>query len=361
MSRALAGAFAVALVALGLSLAASADSRGSGDLRLRAVGEFDSPVYVAAPPRDRHRLFVVERAGRIVVMRDGGRPRTFLDISERVSTQGERGLLSMAFAPNYGKSRRFYVYYSNDAGDIEVDEFRRSGRSGSRAAEGSRRRIVAVPHSGAFHNGGTVAFGPDGGLYAAIGENGMPSNAQDPSTPLGKLIELDPRRPGRIEIVATGLRNPFRFSFDDRTETIAIGDVGAGSVEEVDYLALADARGANFGWPAFEGDVATGSALVGGPPAPPMFTYDHSGGRCSITGGLTVRDRRLGALAGRYLYADLCAGELRSFEPDVAANAARDERSLGITIDQPVGFGADGRDRVHVASLDGTVYRLAGG
>jgi hypothetical protein len=355
--RLLAAAAALAAFAL-VPSAHAADLRGAGGLRLAEVGEFDAPVYVASPPRDRKRLFVVERPGKVLVQSGNRAPRTFLDISDRVSVSGERGLLSMAFAPNYRKSGKFYVYYAAQDGAITIDEYRRA--SGSRADPASRREIASVPHPGAFHNGGTVAFGPDGRLYLAIGENGNGELAQDPESRLGKLLEVFPRDPGKVRVVATGLRNPFRFSFDPRTKTIAIGDVGQGEVEEINYLKLADARGANFGWPAFEGNAEFDSSpLVNGPHSPPMHTYSHDGGGCSVTGGLTVRDRGLGSLAGRYVYADLCVGELRSFEPDVAANQARGDSSLGLEMNQPVGFGTDGRGRVYVASLGGAVYRLS--
>ena len=347
-------------------------------VRLRKVGDFDSPVYVTSAPGARDLLFVVERGGRVIVLRDGRRAGTFLDISGLVSTAGERGLLSIAFAPDYERSRRLYAYYTDRDGTIRVDHFRRERGSAVRADRDSRRPIIAIPHPGATnHNGGTAAFGPDGNLYLATGDGGVrPENAQDGSSLLGKLLRIDPRprsargyripkgnpfRGGgaRPEIFALGLRNPFRFSFDRSRPVIAIGDVGAGSFEEVDYLRLRKARRANFGWPVFEGRSRVGGELGPGRYRPPMHVYSHDGGGCSVTGGVTVRDRRLDALRGRYLYADLCVGELRSFRPRLKGNRARSDRALGLGVQQPVGFGEDRAGRVYAVSLGGAVFRLA--
>ena len=349
---------AVALAVLAFAPGASAaDPRGTAGLELQEVaGKYASAIYASGAPGDRKALFVAQLEGKIVVERPGKATRTFIDLTDQISREGERGLLSFAFAPSYEKSRRFYVYLTAPDGAVEVHEYKRSRESRYRADPGSRRVLVSIPHPGAFHNGGTVAFGPDGGLYAATGESGTPSNAQDPDSALGKLLELDPRRPGRYEIVASGFRNPFRFSFDERTRTIAIGDVGQDGHEEVDYLKLADARGANFGWPAFEGDNPSSQPIPG--TLPPMLDYPHDGSTCAVTGGITVRDRRLPALDGRYIYADLCAGEVRSFLPRVASNEAEDDRGTGLSVDQPVAFGLDGRGRPLVVSFFGTVYRI---
>ena len=140
---------------------------------------------------------------------------------------------------------------------------------------------------------------------------------------------------------------------------ISIGDVGAGSFEEVDYLRLSRARGANFGWPVYEGRERVGGELSGGRYRPPMLAYSHDGGGCSVTGGVTVDDRRLKSLRGRYLYADYCAGQLRSFKPRLKRNRARHDRALGLDVSQPVDFAEDAAGRVYVVSLDGPVYRLA--
>jgi glucose/arabinose dehydrogenase len=351
---------------------------GRGGVKLRKVGDFDSPVSIASARGFDDLLFVVERGGRIIVLRDGKRAGTFLDISDRVSTAGERGLFSVAFPPDYERSGRFYVYYTDRDGNIEVDHFRRS--SPVRADEGTREEIITIDHPSATnHNGGTAAFGPDGKLYLATGDGGStPENAQARGSLLGKLLRIDPRpsskkgyaipkgnpfrgRKGQSEIYSVGLRNPFRFSFDRRKPLIAIGDVGEGDHEEVDYLRVSEARGANFGWDDYEGrERRPGATLSQKQHDPPMHVYSNGpGGTCAITGGVTVHDDGLKSLRGRYVYADLCAGELRSFKPQLKGNRSRADRALGPSVDQPVGFGEDRAGHVYVASLNGPVYRLA--
>jgi glucose/arabinose dehydrogenase len=351
---------------------------GRGGVKLRKIGDFDSPVYVAAAPGAKDLLFVVERGGRIIVLRDGKSAGTFLDIGDRTTNDGERGLFSIAFDPSYASSGRFYVYYTDPNGDVEVDQFRR-GDSPIRADEGSRQEIITIDHpSASNHNGGTAAFGPDGNLYIATGDGGStPGNAQDRGSLLGKLLRIDPRpgskrgyrvpkgnpfrkKQGQSEIFAVGLRNPFRFSFDRRKPLIAIGDVGEGSFEEVDYLRLNEARGANFGWDDYEGhERRPGGTLPESQHDPPMLDYSHGNGGCAVTGGVTVHDDALKSLRGRYLYADLCIGELRSFKPRLKGNDARADRPLGPKVSNPVGFGEDHAGHVFVVTLDGPVYRLA--
>jgi glucose/arabinose dehydrogenase len=353
-------------------------SGGRGRVELRKIGDFDSPTYVASAPGFDNLLFVVERAGRIVVLRDGRRAGEFLDIADLVSTGGERGLLSVAFPPDYETSRRLYVYYTDRNGAIEVDHFRRSPDSPVEALPDSREQIITIPHPGASnHNGGTLAFGPDGKLYLASGDGAVrPQNAQDRGSLLGKLLRIDPqptsrrgyrtprgnpyrRRGGQNEIFSVGLRNPFRFSFDRRKPILALADVGESRFEEVDYLRMGEARGANFGWPAFEGRARRSGGVSGNAHDRPMHVYSHSGGNCSITGGVTVRDGAMRSLRGRYIYADLCAGKLRSFRPRLRGNDSRDDRGLGLEVSDPVAFGEDRDGHVYVVSLDGPVYRLA--
>lgn len=274
----------------------------------------------------------------------------------------------MAFPPDYRSSRRFYVYYTDPEGNIRIDEFKRS--SATRAARGSRRAVVRIPHPvNANHNGGQLQFlGP--WLYFGTGDGGSggdpPNNAQNRHVPLGKLLRIDPRQPGATpEVYSYGLRNPFRFSFDTVTAPgqprIAIGDVGQDRFEELDYTTLAAAQGANFGWDAFEG-FAPYRGANGGTPDPggtvkPIFAYPHSrGGSCSIIGGYVVADRHLPALYKRYVYADLCEGQLRSLVPHL--RRASGEHALGLHVATPSSFGEDDRHRVYVCSLEGPVYRL---
>jgi glucose/arabinose dehydrogenase len=379
------------LLALALPACGSASDQGGseatsarpkGGVGLKKVGSFDSPVYVAGAPGFPKLLFVVEQPGRIVVLEGGRRAGTFLDLRDLVNYGGERGLLSVAFPPDYARSKRFYVYYTNAAGSIQVDEYRRRGAT--RAAAGSRRPVITIPHPvNSNHNGGQLQF-LGNLLYFGTGDGGSggdpPNNAQSKDVLLGKLLRIDPRasggkpysvpasnpfvgKPGRDEIYSYGLRNPFRFSFDTThgQPRIAIGDVGQNQFEELDYTTVARAGGANFGWDAFEGfskysDENSGTPDPGGT-VKPILAYPHSrGGSCSIIGGYVVRDPRLRGLRGRYVYADLCEGRLRSLAPHL--RRAGDDRKLGLSVDSPSSFGEDQRHRLYVASLEGPVYRL---
>jgi glucose/arabinose dehydrogenase len=345
---------------------AAATGKGVG---LKQIGRFDDPVYIAGAPGYPKLLFVVEQGGKVRVLRGGrklGAP--FLDISGLISFGGERGLLSMAFPPDYRDSGRFYVYYTDPQGDIKIDEFQR--KSATRAARGSRRAVVEIPHRvNSNHNGGQLQF-LGNLLYFGTGDGGSggdpPNNAQNRQSRLGKLLRIDPRRAGaQPEIYSYGLRNPFRFSFDTVTSPgqprIVIGDVGQNRVEEIDYTTVAAARGANFGWDAFEGDGRyrdenSGTPDPGGT-VKPIFDYPHSrGGSCTVIGGYVVGDRSLRSLYKRYVYADLCEGELRSLVPHLGG--ATSDRKLGLSVSTPSSFGEDTRGRIYVASLEGPVYRL---
>jgi glucose/arabinose dehydrogenase len=328
-------------------------------LELVRIGTFSDPVYVAAPPGDRDRLFVVEQAGRILVL-DHGRRRTFLDIRKLVTSGGEQGLLSMAFAPDYATSKRFYVYYTGRSGNQRVVEYRAAGPD--RADPGSARLVLQMADQESNHNGGLLLFGPDGKLYIGTGDgggagdrHGAHGNAQNLHSLLGKILRMDPAVHGaRPEIYSYGLRNPWRFTFDAQTDDLVIGDVGQDEVEEIDYVD--DGKGVNFGWRVFEGDrrYQRGESAPGA--VGPVMTFRHADGNCSITGGVVVRDRAVPAAYGRYLFGDYCKGEI------LAARLAR-PRSVahrtGLKVASLSSFGTDARGRVYVVSLNGPVYRLA--
>ncbi len=348
-----------------------------------AVASFDNPVYIAHAPSAPQLLFVVEQAGRIRVVRGGhkvGHP--FLDIHNRVTSGGEQGLLSMAFDPGYRHNGRFYVYYTNhDCGggcNVEVDSFKRNSGSATRAAEGSRRKIIEVDHQGAsVHNGGQLQFGPDGYLYISIGDGGTGGGtAQMKDSLLGKILRIAPKagggyrtprsnpyvkRSGRNEIFSRGLRNPFRFSFDAKSGDIWIGDVGEGSWEEIDHETRRHANGGNFGWNLYEGPSGSGPP----PPnyEPPVHAYSHPGGPGTehgnvIIGGYVARDPKLPAsVRGDYIYTDNSAGDLRAFNPKT-----HNEFGLGVNVASPTSFGEGSHHRLYVASGpysgSGKVYRL---
>ena len=256
----------------------SAPAQRRRPVRLLRLGNFNQPTYLAAPRGDSRR-FVVEREGRIVIVRGRrklGQP--FLDVSERVNPSGEGGLLSMAFARDYERSGRFFVYYTDNEGYLQIDAFRRSDGNPNRADPSSRRSVMRVPHFRFNHKGGQLQVGPDGYLYAGFGDGGAggdpDENGQDLGQLLGKLVRLDPQPGGgyrvpadnpfrnrtgaRPEVYAYGLRNPYRFSFDRSRGHLTIGDVGQNAVEEVDFVpgrsgGRQPRGGYNFGWDAFEG------------------------------------------------------------------------------------------------------------
>ena len=354
-----------------------ADATGSGSLELRRIASFRGPVHVDDAPGRRKLLFVVEQRGTVAVLRKGRKlDRPFLDIRDRVRTSYEEGLLSIAFDPEYKRNRRFYVYYVNRDGDVQVDRFRRKRGSATRASRSSRRTVIVIGHPGENHFGGQLQFGPDGFLYLGTGdgEQGDPDgNAQDPTSLLGKLLRIDPRRgagydsppsnpfvgaEGRDEVYSLGLRNPWRFSFDRETGDLSIGDVGQESREELDHLPTADARGANFGWNLLEGSRFYGEADTEPPRyVPPIHDYAARSGS-AVIGGYVVRDPSLPALAGRLLYTDLAHGQLRSLDPDAPEPAATDA-ATGLRVGQPASFGEGIGGRLYVTSLeDGSVYRV---
>ena len=290
---------------------------------------------------------VVERYGRIrLVVRGRVKRRPLADLRSRVRIDNpdeevdQRGLFSVAFPRDYRRSGRFYVDYVDRSGRQRVDELRRGTRR--------VRRLLDLGPATTQHHGGQLQFGPDGLLYVSTGMGDGPG--------AGGLLRLDPRRrPLEPERYATGLRNPWRFSFDRATGTLLIGDVGDHVAEEVDVLAPRAPAGTDFGWPAFEGDRRTGAddrpGSVGA-----ALVLRHAEGWCAITGGYVVRDRRLRILGGRYVFADLCSG--RMWSAALAGTALRDARPLGLTAPYPVSFGEDARGRVYVVSFLGEVFRL---
>jgi glucose/arabinose dehydrogenase len=280
----------------------------------------------------------------------------------------------MAFAPDYMRSGRFYVDFTDRNGNTRVQEFRRSASDPERADRGSRRSILFVRQPYPNHNGGLLLFGPDGYMYVGMGDGGSegdPHNyGQNLSSLLGKLLRIDPRpggalappsnpfvgKPGRDEIYAYGLRNPWRFTFDS-AGALYIGDVGQNAWEEVDYAPRGKARGRDFGWSCFEGRHRFKPSRHCPSPTPPVLEYSHAGGACSVTGGVVVRDRRLAGLFGRYLYGDYCTSKVRSFR--IVNGKATGDRSTGLKVSSLSSFGQDAQGRVYATSLDGPVYRLS--
>jgi glucose/arabinose dehydrogenase len=345
------------------------------------VSGLDSPVFLTAPPGDK-RQFIVERAGRIR-LRDNGALLAipFLDISGRVSTAGEGGLLSMAFHPQYASNGRYFIYYTDGTGDIVVE--RRSVSANPRLSDPtSALEIIRIAHpTFSNHYGGLLAFGPDGYLYLGTGDGGgsgdPPRNAQNLNSLLGKLLRLDvggamagapyaipATNPfaGQIgrrgEIWAYGLRNPWRYAFDG--SQLYIADVGEARIEEVDVTPAATG-GLNYGWNIMEGTLcfnAVTCSSVG--LVLPAVEYDHSAGGCSITGGYVYRGAALPELGGRYFYSDYCAGFLKSF---VASGVGVSEKTdwMVAKVGGIVSFGRDGDGELYLIGANGTIYKIVRG
>jgi glucose/arabinose dehydrogenase len=352
-------ALAVAVLAAG-----SMGENASGALRLVPVaGGFTSPVYAIGAPGNRNALFVVSQAGIITRVAGGSRSR-FLDIRDRVAFGGERGLFSIAFHPRYGQNRRFFVYYTNNVGDLRIVEFR-ANASGTRALESTAKSWVAIRHrSFSNHNGGQLAFGRNGILYIGTGDGGgggdPNNNAQRRSSRLGKLLYLNVNRPrARARIAALGLRNPWRFSVDRKTGDIWIGDVGQENWEEIDRFRPGRAGLENYGWSRWEGRhlYRSDRRLGAGRLIQPRHEYANGReGRCSVTGGFMVRGSVPGA--GRYFFGDYCSGEVWSFR-FVNGRKRGFRREPFRVPDALSSFGRGPRGGLLAVSHGGTVYRVA--
>jgi glucose/arabinose dehydrogenase len=328
------------------------------------------------------RLFVTIQTGQVRILSGGQMlPTAFLDVSDLISVGSERGLLSTAFHPSYAENGFFFVYYTNDGGDIEIARLQRSASDPNQADPTSRVVVLTIPHPGASnHNGGQLQFGPDGYLYIGTGDGGSandpPCNAQRDEVLLGKLLRIDVDQnvnsppfygvpadnpfatPGgpRDEIWAKGLRNPWRFSFDRLTGDLWIGDVGQGSREEIDFQPRASTGGENYGWKMMEGtNCANGSAsgCPSGVPACnapglvlPRYQYSHGEG-CSVTGGFIYRGALVPALAGRYVYGDYCSGRLW------ADGEQLEPQAQGLST-----FGEDVAGEIYVGTQDGRIQRF---
>ncbi|HEY0036883.1 MAG TPA: PQQ-dependent sugar dehydrogenase [Longimicrobium sp.] len=354
------------------------ESPGQPALRLVEVASgLQSPVHLTAPASDA-RLFIVEQPGRIRIVENGQLlPTPFLDIAAKVSSGGERGLLSVAFHPRYTQNGFLYVNYTDRAGDTRIERYRVSAnRNVADPASASLVLHVRQPYSN--HNGGQVAFGPDGMLYIGMGDGGGggdPEEAgQDPLQLLGKLlrIDVDAAQPygmpagnpyagkagGRGEIWALGMRNPWRFSFDHTAKLLFVADVGQNRLEEVNVVPAGQA-GVNYGWDTMEAsdcfEPSTGCPRAG--LTLPVLEYTHDDG-CSITGGFVYRGQAIPALQGHYLYADYCEGWVRSFR--YADGQAADKRSYPLPhIGNISSFGEDSQRELYVISHRGTVHRIA--
>jgi len=328
-----------------------------------------SPVFLTQPVDDA-RIFVVEQAGRIRIVKNGVlQPTPFLDISSRVLSGGERGLLSVAFDPLHASNRYFYVYFTTQPnGDIRIERFTTTANPDV-ADPASSKLIITAPHSTySNHNGGLLTFGPDFNLYAGLGDGGSGGdplgNGQNFNSLLGSLIRLDVAHGDpyaipsdnpfvgqanhRAEIWAKGLRNPWRYAFDAVTGMLYIADVGQDAHEEVD-VEPATTGGLNYGWNITEGlSCYNATACNKTGLTDPVIDYPHTGGACSITGGYVYRGVAIQGLQGHYLYSDYCAGFLKSFR--YSNGAAVDQKDWGITSSAVTSFGQDAVGELYLIS-----------
>jgi glucose/arabinose dehydrogenase len=336
-----------------------------------------TPVFAGNAGDGSNRLFVVEQAGVVRVLQPGALAVTaFLDIQPKILAGGERGLLGLAFHPDYAANRRFFVYYTRAPdGALVVAEYKASANPD--VADNAEKSLLVIPHpTYANHNGGMLAFGHDRMLYIGVGDGGAgndpPNNAQNLEVLLGKILRIDVDRAdpaagtpyaipadnpfvgrtGRDEIYAYGLRNPWRFSFDLVTGVQWVADVGQGMHEEVN---VPIERGGNYGWRVYEGFECTGNDPSLCDPAryrAPVFDYAHDGGRCSITGGYVYRGSQATLPGGTYVFGDFCSGEVFAWDGTAP-------RLLLATGQNIASFGEDEQGELYVVALDGTVSRIA--
>ncbi len=351
------------------------------NVKLTKLAELERPTAMTIRPGDAT-LYITEKVGRVRAIRNKALdPKPVLDIRSLVNSTGnEQGLLGIAYSPDGSK---LYAHYSNGNGDTRVDEY--AVNAAGAVDKASRRQVLAQAQPQPNHNGGDLAFGPDGMLYIGLGDGGSAGdqgpghvsggNGQSLGTLLGKILRIDPTpgagraytipadnpfvsTPGaRPEIWSYGLRNPWRFSWDTSTGDLWIGDVGQNAWEEVDLATKASGggRGVNFGWNVWEGthryrDGEARRAVL------PVFDYSHDGGNCAVTGGYVYRGSRIPALRGAYLFADYCAGQLRAL-------AAKDgkvvqDRALPVRSPAIASFGQDAAGELYVLSDQGAVSRV---
>ena len=368
------------LAAPGVALAQTSAELDGVAAHFETVAEgLDQPVFLTAPAGD-PRLFVVEQSGRIRIIADGAVAEApFLDVSDLVSTGGERGLLGLAFHPDYASNGRFFVNYTDNRGDTQVVGYTVSSDANA-ADPASASTILSVEQPAANHNGGWLAFGPDGYLYIGMGDGGGANdgfkNGQNLDALLGKILRIDvdgaapyaipPDNPfanggGAPEIFVYGVRNPWRNAFDGNDFYIA--DVGQGRLEEVNVITTADA-GANLGWNIMEGDKCFQAAsceqsgLV-----LPIHVYSHSAG-CSITGGYVYRGAAIPELDGRYFFGDYCSGAIYALR--YADGAASDVVNLGQQfkfkrVGSITSFGLDAAGELYVMTSEGKLLKLVAG
>jgi glucose/arabinose dehydrogenase len=340
---------------------------------------FERPVAVTPLPGGDGQLLVVEKTGTIRFIEEGRPGAVFLDVSAEVSEGNEQGLLGLAFDPEFAQSGRFYVNYTDRAGDTQIVRF--TAREGV-ADAGSGQVVLSVAQPESNHNGGWIGFGPDGMLYIGMGDgggggdrHGTIGNGQDPSALLGKILRIDVSGDvyaipegnpfagggGAPEIFALGVRNPWRNAFDGNL--LYVADVGQNAWEEISVIDVTTAAGVNLGWRTMEGRECfpAGSMCVQGGLVMPVHVYGHDAG-CSVTGGVVYRGTALPALEGRYFFADYCSGAIEAlrYENGAATGLVNTGDDLG-SIGNITAFGTDAEGEMLVVADDGLVFRMVPG
>ena len=368
LRRPVLAAAAAALLTGICSGAASGGGRAAAYDFVRIATGLTDPLYVTSAPGDPATLYVVEQAGTIRTVQDGRVTGTFADLSEETHVgDQEQGLLGLAFHPRYATNHLYYVDYTDTHGDTRVVE--------RNAATGASRQLLFVAQPHPNHNGGMLAFDKTGYLYVGMGDGGSfagivgndPENrAQNLSTKLGKMLRIDPLRAGaKWQMVALGLRNPWRFSFDRANGNLWVGDVGAGAQEEVDFRPRAKiAALANYGWSRYEGTSIYGIRKPlsrKGALTFPVWTYSHGDGTlCSIIGGYVYRGGAVPSARGRYFFGDFCLGSIWSFSVGAKGRASVPVR-LASSLLNLSSFGEDGNGELYATTIDGGLYVLRSG
>jgi len=317
-------------------------------VRLTPVAGIPGSLALATRAND-SALYIATKSGPVRAIRGGQvDPTPVLDLSGQVSTGGEQGLLGIAFALD---GSHLYASYTDTNGDTNVVEF---AMSGGVANAGTRRQVFFLHQPYANHNGGNIVFGPDGMLWLGLGDGGSegdPNNtAQNPNTPLGKMLRINVAN-GQSAQWALGFRNPWRFSFDRATGSVWIGDVGQDMWEEIDFAPGVQSAGMNFGWSRFEGNHLYKPSEAAPNAVPPVYEYSHAGGNCAVTGGYVYRGSRIPTMNGVYLFSDECVGHVMGL-------ASGQVRDLGIAQSNLASFGQDASGELYVLSLSGGVFRI---
>jgi glucose/arabinose dehydrogenase len=343
----------------------NAGDLAAAQVALTPVAPATAATAIAARDGD-PTIYVAEQGGRVLAVVDGAAvPAPVLDLGDQVTAGGEQGLLGLAFSPD---GDHLFVHYSAaGGGDTTVDEyeFTADAAGGGTADAATRRTLLTVDQPQPNHNGGQLAFGPDRALYLGLGDGGAvgdqgtghapEGNGQSPDTLLGKIVRIDPAT-ATAEPFVSGLRNPWRFSFDRDNDDLWIGDVGQNAWEEITRLPYAEAPGANLGWPLLEGshgfrsDDAPGTVL-------PTFEVSQDTGACAIVGGFVYRGTRIPDLVGSYLFTDNCDGRVRALRVDDSGDVVL-ERDLGIAVEGPTSFGEADDGELYVASGTDGIFRI---